>query len=309
MDFGAHLPLIGFDDIDLDLKLLETYTETAESLGFSTIASNDHFVFSRPWLDGPTTLSSVIGKSGEMQLATTIVLPVIRGPASVAKSLGAIDILSNGRLIVGVGPGSSPRDYETVGIPFEERWKRLDESISVLRSLWSSEPTPVEGRYYSTTGVQFLPLPAQVDGPPIWIGSWGSDAGMRRVARLADGWLASGYNTSPKLFGEGLIKLNSLLSESGKDPLTFPNAIATMWTYITEDEKETDSVLSEVLAPMVNRSVEELRDQVLIGSAEHCASLLTEYRDVGAQRVLIWPVKDPVAQLSIFMKQVATQVH
>ena len=309
MDFGAHHPLIGFDDINLDLQLLETYTETAESLGFSTIASNDHFVFSRPWLDGPTALSSVIAKSGEMRLATTIALPVIRGPASVAKSLGAIDILSNGRLIVGVGPGSSPRDYETVGIPFEERWKRLDESIAVLRSLWSREPAPIEGRYYSTRGVQFLPLPAQIDGPPIWIGSWGSDAGMRRVARLADGWLASGYNTSPKLFGEGLIKLNSLLSGSCKDPLTFPNAIATMGTYVTEDENESDSVLSDLLAPMVNRSVEELRDQVLIGSAEHCASILTEYGDVGAQRVLIWPVRDPVAQSSIFMKQVATQVH
>jgi alkanesulfonate monooxygenase SsuD/methylene tetrahydromethanopterin reductase-like flavin-dependent oxidoreductase (luciferase family) len=116
--------------------------------------------------------------------------------------LGAIDRLSDGRLIAGVGPGSSSADYTAVGLHFSERWQRFDEAISALRALWRPDGTPFVGRFYSTAGLSLEPRPAQPYGPPIWVGSWGSDAGLRRVARLADGWLASAYNTTPELFGE-----------------------------------------------------------------------------------------------------------
>ena len=125
-------------------------------------------------------------------------------PAATAKALAAIDVLSEGRLVAGVGPGSSSRDYQLVGLDFEERWKRLDETVHVLRGYWSGEV--FEGQYYSTAGFALEPRPVQQPSPPIWIGSWGSAAGLRRVARLADGWLASGYNTTPELFGPGVAR-------------------------------------------------------------------------------------------------------
>jgi len=135
-----------------------------------------------------------------MTLATTVALPVVRGPVALAKNLAAIDLLSGGRLVVGVGPGSSARDYAAVGVPFEERWKRLDEAVQALRVLWGGEGPPYRGEFYSTEGVSLEPHPAQRSGPPIWIGSWGSEAGLRRVARLGDGWLASAYNTTLEAF-------------------------------------------------------------------------------------------------------------
>ena len=79
-----------------------------------------------------------------MTLATTVALPVVRGPVALAKGLAAIDLLSGGRLVVGVGPGSSARDYAVVGVPFEERWKRLDEAVQALRALWLGEG-PLQG--------------------------------------------------------------------------------------------------------------------------------------------------------------------
>jgi alkanesulfonate monooxygenase SsuD/methylene tetrahydromethanopterin reductase-like flavin-dependent oxidoreductase (luciferase family) len=124
-------------------------------------------------------------------------LPIVRGPIQTAKTLAAIDILSGGRLVVGVGPGSSPRDYAAIGLDFEERWKRFDEAIITLRSLPSEDAESFEGTFYSTEDLALEPLPTRREGPPIWIGSWGSPAGLRRVARLGDGWLASGYNTTP----------------------------------------------------------------------------------------------------------------
>jgi alkanesulfonate monooxygenase SsuD/methylene tetrahydromethanopterin reductase-like flavin-dependent oxidoreductase (luciferase family) len=115
-----------------------------------------------------------------MALATTVAL---------AKSLAAIDLLSGGRLVVGVGPGSSALDYAAVGIPFEERWKRLKEAVWAMRALWLREVSPFKGEFYSTEGVVLEPYPTQQPGPPIWIGSCGSEAGLRRTARLGDGWL------------------------------------------------------------------------------------------------------------------------
>jgi alkanesulfonate monooxygenase SsuD/methylene tetrahydromethanopterin reductase-like flavin-dependent oxidoreductase (luciferase family) len=93
------------------------YAGTTETLGFAALSVNDHLLFSRPWLDGPTTLFSVLAATGRMDLMTTLALPVVRGPVALAKSMAAIDILSGDRLLVGVGPGSSARDYDAVSVP------------------------------------------------------------------------------------------------------------------------------------------------------------------------------------------------
>src|SRR4029077_340474 len=108
------------------LASLKTYVRAA---GHPVIywCANDHLLFSRPWLDGPTALAAVIEESGSMQLATTVSLPVLRGPVPLAKTLAALDVLSAGRLLVAVGPGSSAQDYAAVGVPFDERWRRFDE--------------------------------------------------------------------------------------------------------------------------------------------------------------------------------------
>ena len=182
-----------------------------------------------PWLDGPTALSAVLVHSGEMSLVTTLALPVVRGPVPLVKSLAAIDRLSDGRLVVGVGPGSSERDYAAVGIDFDERWARIDEAVQTMRILWRRDESNFTGRFYSTDGVSLEPGPTSVDGPPVWIGSWGSPAGLRRVARLGEGWLASGCDTTPALFAEAWASLEDLLIREGKDPLVFRNALATMW--------------------------------------------------------------------------------
>ena len=212
MDFGAHLPLMDFGGNPYTLDHLVEFTSAASSLGFEALSANDHLVFATPWLDGPTALAAVIAASGDMTLATTVALPVVRGPIPLAKALSAIDRLSDGRLVVAVGPGSSEQDYAAVGIDFSERWARLDEAVQTLRSLWRPDGEPFVGRFYSTAGIDLEPRPAQAAGPPIWIGSWGSEAGLRRVARLADGWLASAYNITPSEFAAAWARLGDELS-------------------------------------------------------------------------------------------------
>src|SRR4029077_1143564 len=259
MEFGAHLPLMDFGGHPYSLAHLVAYTRTAAQLGFGTLSVNDHMVFSRPWLDGPVALAAVMEHSEKMTLATTVALAVVRGPVPVAKTLGAIDRLSGGRLLVAVGPGSSAEDYAAVGLEFSERWQRFDEVIGALRTLWRPGGAPFVGRFYSTAGLPLHPLPAHPHGPPIWVGSWGSATGLRRVARLADGWLASAYNTTPQLFGEAWQVLRSKLADQGKVADTFPNALATMWCYITDDRADADRILRERVIPAVHRPEEMLR--------------------------------------------------
>ena len=309
MDFGVHLPLMDFGGHPYTLDHLVAYTKTAAQLGFSALSTNDHMVFSVPWLDGPVALAAVMEHSGEMTLATTVALAVVRGPVAVAKSLGAIDRLSGGRLIVAVGPGSSPDDYAAVGLDFAERWPRFDEAIGALRALWRKDSEPFVGRFYSTEGLSLEPRPAQPLGPPIWVGSWGSAAGLRRVARLADGWLASAYNTTPELFGHAWHALRSQLPDHGKAAETFPNALATMWCYITDDRDEADRVLAERLVPTVHRPEAMLRERLPIGPAELFAEKLTAFAKAGVQRVFIWPVADEVSQLERFWNEVRPLVE
>jgi alkanesulfonate monooxygenase SsuD/methylene tetrahydromethanopterin reductase-like flavin-dependent oxidoreductase (luciferase family) len=283
-----------FGEEGQSLARLRATVDAARDCGFAAVSANDHFVFSTPWLDGPTALAAAVERSAGLALATTVSLVALRGPVPLAKTLAALDVLSGGRLIAALGPGSSKRDYDAIGIPFEDRWPRFEEAVTILRALLGGGAAPQRARYYSLPDVDLLPSPPRDGGIPLWIGSWGSPAGLGRVARLGDGWLASAYNTTPERFAAGREQLADW----------FPNALATMWTWVTEDRAERDRVLRDVLAPLLKRDPAELREQLCIGSAEHCAELLSRYAEAGCQRVYLWPLGDEARQL----ERVATQV-
>jgi alkanesulfonate monooxygenase SsuD/methylene tetrahydromethanopterin reductase-like flavin-dependent oxidoreductase (luciferase family) len=275
VELGVHLPVMEFGEEGQSLTRLQGAADAARENGFAAVSANDHFLFATPWLDCFAALATVVDRTGDMAVATTISLPVLRGPVATAKALAALDVLTDGRVVAGVGPGSSKADYDAVGIPFDERWKRFDAAVTQLRELLGPE-SPL------------APLPRQPGGIPLWIGSWGSGAGLRRVARLADGWLASAYNTTPDRFAAARAKL----------PEGFPSALATMWTWITESRTEADRML-EALASRLQREPDELRGQVCVGSADHCTELLSRYRDAGCERVYFWPLGDEPRQIEL----------
>jgi alkanesulfonate monooxygenase SsuD/methylene tetrahydromethanopterin reductase-like flavin-dependent oxidoreductase (luciferase family) len=301
VEFGAHLPQMLWEaDEPPSISRLIEYAGLANEIGMSWLTANDHIVHARPWLDGPTALASVLPFIGGMRVSTSVSLPVIRGPGALAKTMAAIDRLSGGRLAIGVGPGSSERDYRAIGIPWEERWPRFEEAVQALRALLRPGSEPFRGAFYRTDGMDLLPPPLQPGGPPIWIGSWGSDAGLRRVARLADGWLASGYNATPEAFGERLERLREHLRAAGRDGEGFPNTVATLFMHVTDQTADAQGVLTDVLSPALGRSPDELGERLLVGSAEHCAERLARYAAAGAERVFVWPVGDALRQLERF---------
>lgn len=199
VELGVHLPLMSFDGEAVSAERIAATVDASVECGFAAVSANDHFVYQTPWLDGPTALASVIERSAGLDLATTASLATLRGPVPLAKQLAAIDILSGGRLTAALGPGSSARDYEIIGLPFEQRWSRFDEAVIATRALLHGHRPPPGLAHYSLPSDTVLE-PRSPREVPLWIGSWGSNAGLRRVARLGDGWLASAYNTTPAQF-------------------------------------------------------------------------------------------------------------
>ena len=299
MRFGAHLPLMDLGSPRWSVEALVEYAETATALGFEAICANDHLVFGTPWLDGPTALAAVAAATGDARLVTTVANPVVRGPAALAKTLAGLDVLSGGRVVAGLGPGSSARDYEVVGVSFDERWPRFGDALAAMAALLRGDA--YEGRFYSCPST-LAPLPVQPGGIPLWVASWGSDHGLNRAARAGDGWLASAYNTTPEDFGRAWASMPDRLEAAGRPLAGFANALATMWFHL--DDQHGPAVLEERLAPVMHRPVEELRERLPFGPAEAMVEKLAAFRDAGLQWAFVWPVGDELEQLHRFSDQV-----
>ena len=283
MRFGAHLPIAGFAGERPAPATLIDCAEAAEALGYTTLCANDHILFAIPWIDGLVALGVAAARTKSIRLMTTASLLVVRGSAQLGSAIVALNHLSGGRLAVGLTPGSTLADYEAVGIPFEERWSRFDAEMSALRTyLVRVAPSGVI--------------------PPLWVASWGSEAGLRRVARHGEGWLASAYHATAEHFTKCMSYLTTQLERFGKEPDAFPNAVATMYLHLTDDPAETTSVLQMLVSP--RQAPSDLRDRSLVGPLDDCIQKLRRLQTAGAQEVFVWPIRNEVRQLERFADEV-----
>jgi alkanesulfonate monooxygenase SsuD/methylene tetrahydromethanopterin reductase-like flavin-dependent oxidoreductase (luciferase family) len=295
VEIGVHLPLIDFGDGPGSARELAAFAGACADAGFAGLAANDHFVFARPWLDGLTALAAVAAHAGELTLATTVALPVVRGPIPLAAALAALDVLTGGRVVAGVSVGSSPRDYAAAGVDFDERWLRFDDALPAMRAFWRG--SGYEGVRYTVAPSATGPRVARPDGPPLWIGSWGSPAGLRRVARLGDGWLASAYHLAPGTFAAVRERLDAELVRVGRDPADVPDAVATMFCQVVDSRTEAREIVTGLLAPALHAEPTALAECLCIGPMSLIRERLEALRAAGAQRVYLWPVRDAMHQL------------
>ena len=319
--FGVHLPVMEFNSSKIreegdsfSREQILSFAQKAESLGYDSLSVNDHVVFRTSWLDAISTLSAVAAITNEIKLGTSILNIVVRNPVICAKALSTIDILSSGRLFaVGVGPGSHKGDYDICGIPFEERWKRFTEALQVLQKVWknnnkeqeNSTLTNYSGKYYRFEKVSVQPKPFQKPHPPIYIGSWGSsEAGLKRVAKYGDGWMASAYNITPDKFKVKWKILLSYRQALGKDIQSFENSVMSMFGYIDNDRNRAHRMAKDVLSPALGRPTEELESLLLFGSPDHCLEKIRALSEAGVKRIHFWPVSDYLEQIEIFRNEI-----
>jgi alkanesulfonate monooxygenase SsuD/methylene tetrahydromethanopterin reductase-like flavin-dependent oxidoreductase (luciferase family) len=284
----------------------------AEALGYDSLSVNDHIVFHTSWLDAISTLSAVAASTTRVLIGTSILNIVVRNPVVCAKALAAVDILSSGRLFAGVGPGSSRGDYDACGIDFSERWPRFSEALEILGILLSSDdnssisrPFDYKGKYYALKGISLTPKPVQKPHPPIYVGSWGSDVGLKRLAKYSNGWMASAYNITPAKFKERWNFLLAYRKSLGKEEEPFDNSVMSMFGYISDDKDKVHMVVKDILSPALGRSAEDLEQMLLFGSLDECLRKIRNLADAGVKRIHFWPVLDYEDQISIFKKGIS----
>ena len=193
---GPWLPRI--DDMCALVQLLDRG-------GYDSLWSGDHISFPLAIFDPLLQLAQAAVASRRLQVGTAVYLLPLRHPVPVAKQVSTIDHLTEGRFIFGVGVGGEfPKEFEACGVPLAERGARLSESIEVLRKLWRGESVSHAGRFFRFDGIAMTPPPRQPGGPPIWCGGR-SDAALRRIGRLTDGWMS--YVVTPEMFADGLAKI------------------------------------------------------------------------------------------------------
>lgn len=198
------------------------------------------------------------------------------------------------------------REYEITGLDYKARWPRFDESAKALRSLLVPGAPAFKGKYYSTEGVSFEPHGTQKPHIPIWIGSWGSDAGLRRVARLGDGWLCSVLDSTPERFGDAKTCLSAYLRKEGKDPAVFPNAVCTMALYVSDNPSEFEGMGRPPERAI--REGEPPRVRVMVGTFAECEDKLHRWNANGAQALFFRPVQDDLRQVYTFMNKVVSKM-
>jgi alkanesulfonate monooxygenase SsuD/methylene tetrahydromethanopterin reductase-like flavin-dependent oxidoreductase (luciferase family) len=307
--FGVHIPVMGFSGKQPTKEQIISLAHHAEALGYDSLSVNDHIVFHTSWLDAISTLSAIAASTTRILIGTSILNIVVRNPVVCAKALAAIDILSSGRLFAGVGPGSHRGDYDACGIDFSERWPRFSEALEILVTLLSDNnnsggvvPFSYKGKYYTLKDVVLTPKPVQKPHPPVYVGSWGSDVGLKRLAKYSNGWMASAYNITPAKFKEKwnflLAYRKSLGKEEEEEPLD--NSIMSMFGYIDDDKDKVRNVVKEILSPALRRPAEELEQMLLFGSLDECLQKIRNLADAGVKRIHFWPVLDYKNQIRIF---------
>jgi probable F420-dependent oxidoreductase len=168
------------------------------------------------WLEPMTTLSVLAGQTARIRLGTGILLAALRRPAVLAKSAATLDVLSGGRLDLGVGVGWQREEYEAAGLDFENRGRLLDHTLEVCRALWCEERATVDSPELSFDGIHMMPKPSRPGGVPIWVSGTVNPRVVRRIARFGTGWIPWGSDATD--LPRSIERLGQELWKIGHDP-------------------------------------------------------------------------------------------
>jgi len=228
LEIGISIPRLP------DAQGLKRYVERAEELGFESVLAGDHIVlptdgtnqypytsdgsFSRPtdepFLETMTLLGYLAACTSRIKLGSTVVILPYRNPVVQAKMFASLDVLTNGRIICGVGVGWLEKEFEILGLDYHQRGAMTNEFLEIMQELWTQPNPEYHGKYYRFDGIKFEPKPVQQSGIPIWVGGH-TKAALRRTAKYGSCWHTS--RQTPDFVAENLPYLRERIEKEGRD--------------------------------------------------------------------------------------------
>jgi probable F420-dependent oxidoreductase len=282
---GVSLPNVGLDH---GKDTLLPVAEAAERLGFDSVWAAHHVALpyeresrypyqhsgtevamspGMQWLDPIVTLSMIAGVTERVRLGTSVFVLPYRDPVTLAAELAALDVLSDGRFVFGVGAGWMREEFEAIGVPPNERGARTDEHLQALKVLWSEDPASFEGRWTRFENIVLATTPRTEGGPPIWVGG-NTEPGLRRALRFGSGW--HGF----EVFPEEMPAVTDVLARLGQE--------------IGRDPGELELSVCRGLVPPGREEESFIPDRrMLSGSADAIVEELGRYAETGVGMVLI----------------------
>jgi probable F420-dependent oxidoreductase len=278
---------------------------TAELLGFDSVWMSDHFFASleryggsadlQGSLEPMTTLAALAPLTERIRLGTLVLSAGFRHPAILAKAATAIDLLSNGRLDLGLGAGWYAPEFEAFGYGFPstgERFGVLEETLEVLVRLFAEGPASYEGTRFSLREAYNHPSPKQQPRPPIWLGGKGGPRLLSLVARLADGWNAA-WRWTPEAYGERVAAARTACERIDRDPATLRLSLG-LFTVLGENETDLErryALIAERLPAGVAEQMplDTLRRECLAGTPQEAIERLERFAEFGVEELIVSP--------------------
>jgi alkanesulfonate monooxygenase len=294
-----------------DVGALVEYGVKMERLGFDSIWAWDHVLLgvqpNFPIIESLTLLTAIAARTKTIKLGTGILVLPMRNPVILAKQLGSMDLLSNGRLIMGLASGWYKREFDAVGVPFEKRGKIMDENLDILKRFWTEDMVKGEWTYHKIPAGVMYPKPVQKPYPPLLIGGY-VDRVLKRAAVAGDGWLTYFYR--PESFAKSWSKIRSFAKEAGKDPEKLLNA-SQLPIRVGKSRAAVESEMMEWLGKEWDYASwsESTKDSAILGTVDQCVEQLKAHLAVGTQKLIFVPYRYEMEQIETIAREIIPRLR
>lgn len=303
-------------------KVVESVAQVAAARQgqFDSVWTVQHFLADFQYFQPIPLLARLAAEAGDMHLGTGILLVPHYPPVVLAEELATLSILTGGRFILGAGAGYREQEFKAVGVPHAERYGRMEESIALMRELWSGEPVDFHGKFYDVSGVQMHQVPPQGRDLPVWIGATGP-IGIRRAARIGNEWMATGELTIPEIQAGQERFIGA--TESAPDTYSFPLVREVLVAKNSQDARvQAEAALRQKYDSYkkwghTQKPIDDLLDGVIaVGSPQQCLDNLAEVLEQTRSRYLIlrmqWPAsshESAMESIDLFGTHVAPELQ
>ena len=304
MKFGICLPI----RLSLEAKDNVEIAKAAENLGIDSIWVSDHVVmpekhlgsFSEVFYDPLMLLSYIAAETSSIKLGTSVIILPYRNPVVIAKMIATLDVLSEGRVICGVGPGWMKEEYAALSVPYDKRGTRTNEYICAIKELWVNDDPSFEGEFCSFSNIKFYPKPVQKPHPPIFIAG-ASDYAIKRAVELGDGWQPTWVSSED--VKDGIFKLETMASEMGRDLSNFTYSVRNRLHIVDDNYVANDGNSSESDDPPF----------LLRGTPSDIAQYIKDYEDLGVSHIVLDPVvenlDDIFSTIEVVSKEIIPEIN
>jgi probable F420-dependent oxidoreductase len=274
---------------------LASYCRRAEELGFHSLWTLQRVLHTAPVPHPFTILAYAAASTERIRLGTSVFLMSMHHPVHVARETATLDVLSGGRLTLGVSLGGRDPEYDAIDMPKQQRVGRLEEGVSLLRKLWTEDDVTYNGRYYNVASATVSPKPAQAKGIPIPIGGTAQTA-LNRAGRIGDGWLMGARGTLDNFATNWDIVLSSA-REAGRDTSGFVNGKIAYANPVGPGGLDTaKEEMMSALSAYYGEQGAANQDPV-VGTTKEIAAMARGFGDAGCQTLFLGPPDLDLARL------------